>query len=51
MRKEKIFFLDSWHIETLSEFSEKIFIFPIVITIKQDGSVKLALEMREINKP
>ena len=38
------------HIEKLTECSDKYFVSPIVITVKKDGSVKLALESREINK-
>ena len=38
------------HIEKLEECSDKYFVSPIVITVKKDGSVKLALESRELNK-
>ena len=38
------------HIEKLKECSDKYFVSPIVITVKKDGSVKLALESRELNK-
>ena len=38
------------HIEKLTECSDKYFVSPIVITVKKDGSVKLALESRELNK-
>ena len=38
------------HIEKLEECSVKYFVSPIVITVKKDGSVKLALELRETNK-
>ena len=38
------------HIEKLNECSNKYFVSPIVITVKTDGSVKLALESRELNK-
>ena len=38
------------HIEKLKECSGKYFVSPIVITVKKDGSVKLALESRELNK-
>ena len=38
------------HIEKLNECSDKYFVSPIVITVKKDGSVKLALESRELNK-
>ena len=35
------------HIEKLEECSDKHFVSPIVITVKKDGSVKLASESRE----
>ena len=38
------------HIEKLNECLDKYFVSPIVITVKKDGSVKLALESRELNK-
>ena len=38
------------HIEKLGECSDKYFVSPIVITVKKDGSVRLALESRELNK-
>ena len=38
------------HIENFEECSDKYFVSPIVITVKKDGSVKLALESRELNK-
>ena len=38
------------HIEKLTECSDKYFVSPIVITVKKDRSVKLALESRELNK-
>ena len=38
------------HIEKLKECSDKYFVSPIVITVKKDGSVKLALESRKLNK-
>ena len=38
------------HIEKLKECSDNYFVSPIVITVKKDGSVKLALESRELNK-
>ena len=34
----------------LQECSDKYFVSPIVITVKKDGSTKLALESRELNK-
>ena len=42
--------LKQGHIEKLTESSDKYFVSPIVITVKKDGSVKLALESRELNK-
>ena len=42
--------LQQGHIEKLNECSDKYFVSPIVITVKKDGSVKLALESRELNK-
>ena len=38
------------HIERLKDCSDKYFVSPIVITVKKNGSVKLALEAREKNK-
>ena len=38
------------HIVKLQECSDKYFVSPIVITVKNDGSIKLALESRELNK-
>ena len=38
------------HIEKLKECSDRYFVSPIVITVKKDGSVKLALESRELKK-
>ena len=38
------------HIEKLKECPDRYFVSPIVITVKKDGSVKLALESRELNK-
>ena len=38
------------HITKLQESSENYFVSPIVITVKKDGSIKLALESRELNK-
>ena len=34
----------------MKECSDRYFVSPIVITVKKDGSVKLALESRELNK-
>ena len=42
--------LKQGHIEKLTECSDKYFVYPIVITVKKDGSIKLALESRELNK-
>ena len=42
--------LKQGHIEKLTECSHKYFVSPIVITVKKDGSVKLALESTELNK-
>ena len=42
--------LEQGHIQKLEECSDKYFVSPIVITVKKDGSVKLALESRELNK-
>ena len=38
------------HIQKREESSNKYFVSPIVNTVKKDGSVKLALESRELNK-
>ena len=38
------------HIEKLQESSDRYFAYPIVTTIKKDGSVKLAQEPRELKK-
>ena len=38
------------HIAKLQEISGKYFVSPLVITVKKDGSIKLALESREPNK-
>ena len=38
------------HIVKLQECSDKYFVSSIVITVKKDGSIKLALESRELNK-
>ena len=42
--------LKQGHIEKLTECSDKYFVTPIAITVKKNGSVKLALESRELNK-
>ena len=38
------------YIERLEDCSDKYFVLPIVKTVKKDGSVKLVLEARELNK-
>ena len=42
--------LQQGHIKKLEDCSNKYFVSPIVIKVKKDGSVKLALESRELNK-
>ena len=42
--KENDKLLEQGHIQKLEERSDKYFVSPIVITVKNDGSVKLALE-------
>ena len=42
--------LKQGHIEKLTKCSDKYFVSPVVITVKKDGSVKLALESRELEK-
>ena len=42
--------MNEGHIIKLQECSDKYFVSPIVITVKKDGSIKLALESRELNK-
>ena len=42
--------MNEGHIVKLQECSDKFFVSPIVITVKKDGSIKLALESRELNK-
>ena len=42
--------LQQGHIEKLNECSDKYFVSPIVITVKKDRSVNLALESWELNK-
>ena len=41
---------DQGHIEKLQECSDENFLYPIVITIKKDKSVKLALDSKILNK-
>ena len=38
------------HIEKLSSCSDEHFIFPIVITVKKDQSIKLVLDSKVLNK-
>ncbi len=38
------------HIEKLEEVGEDIFVSPVVVTRKSDGSVKIALDSVELNK-
>ena len=42
--------INEGHIVKLQECSDKYFVSPIVITMTKDGSIKLALESRELNK-
>ena len=42
--------LQEGHIEKLSECSDENFISPIVITVKKDKSIKLALDSKILNK-
>ena len=42
--------MNEGHIVKLQECSDKYFVSTIVITVKKDGSIKLALESRELNK-
>ena len=42
--------MNEGHIVKLQECSDKYFVSPKVITVKKDGSIKLALESRELNK-
>ena len=42
--------MNEGHIVKLQECSDKYFVSPIVITVKKDASIKLALESRELNK-
>ena len=38
------------HIIKMQDCLDKHFVFPMTITVKEDGSIKLALEPRELNK-
>ena len=42
--------LEQGHIENLNEFLLKYFVSPIIIRLKKDMSINLALESRELNK-
>ena len=42
--------INEGHIIKLQECSDKYFFSPIVVTVKRDGSIKLALKSRELNK-
>ena len=42
--------LKQGHIKRLEECSDKRFVSPIVVTVKKDGSVKLAQDVLELNK-
>ena len=42
--------MNEGHMVKLQECSDKYFVSPIVITVKKDGSIKLTLESRELNK-
>ena len=42
--------LEQGHIEKLTKCSDKNLVLLIIITVRKDGSVKLALESRELNK-
>ena len=48
--KEMIKLLAQRHMEKLQENSDRYFVFSIVVTVKKNGSVNLALESRELNK-
>ena len=41
--------LAAGHIERIGEISDEMFIQPVVITVKKDRSVKIALEARSLN--
>ena len=48
--KENYKLLARGHIQKLEECSDKYFVSPIVITVKKDGSLKLAIEPKELNQ-
>ena len=43
--------LEEGHIEKLNNCSDQYFISPIVITVKRDQTIKLALDSKVLNKP
>ena len=42
-------FLQAGHIERIDKITDKMFIQPVVITVKKDRSVKIALDARSLN--
>ena len=42
--------IDQKHIKKMDKFSDKQFISPIVITVNEDQTVKLALALKKTNK-
>ena len=42
--------LSQGHIEKIGVCSDKYFVLPIINTVKKEGSVKLALDLRELEK-
>ncbi len=48
--KEIIRLIEEGHVERLDNCTENQFISPVVITVKRDGSLKLALDSKELNK-
>ena len=48
--KETQKLLSQGHIEKIDVCSDKYFVSPIIITVKKEGSVKLALDLRELKK-
>ena len=49
VQKEIERLLEEGHIEKVNEVTDKLFIQPVVITVKKDKSVKIALDSRAIN--
>ena len=49
-QKELEKLLEQGHIEKLNSYSEKNFMSPIVLTTKKDGSIKLSLDSKVLNK-